>query len=310
MDHEFVVRKQVQNRAIVREVDQARQRDLLRTVIGGACVLVTVLFAAWQHLDARRLDKEAADASARRRHGCARSIATSCSNRSSSVGPARVEAIATRQLRHEGADARDVGRHRARHGDPTADQRRGGAAVKTHGQGHAGSVVGARLRRRGAEQRPRGARRAARRSRTRAAADDRLAQARAAAARLRGRAAACCGRSASSARLVYLQVYQYDALVARAESQQSQTIELNPRRGPILDRYGRVLAYSVDGDVIYAVPSDVKDPEALATALCDALDRLRRRGTQVARAAPRQPSRRGPRSSTPCRPRKPTASRP
>ena len=74
------------------------------------------------------------------------------------------------------------------------------------------------------------------------------------------------------ARLVYLQVFQHDALVARAESQQSQTIELNPRRGRILDRDGRVLAYSVDGDVIYAVPSDVKDPEALATALCDALD--------------------------------------
>ena len=74
-------------------------------------------------------------------------------------------------------------------------------------------------------------------------------------------------------RLVYLQVYQYDALIARAESQQSQTIDLNPRRGPILDRYGRVLAYSVDADVIYAVPSDVEDPEALATALCETLDR-------------------------------------
>jgi cell division protein FtsI (penicillin-binding protein 3) len=74
------------------------------------------------------------------------------------------------------------------------------------------------------------------------------------------------------ARLVYLQVYQYEVLVARAESQQSQTIELNPQRGRILDRYGRVLAYSVDGDVIYAVPSDVKDAEALATQLCDALE--------------------------------------
>jgi len=41
VDHEFVVRKQVQNRAIVREVDEARQRDLVRTVAGGACVLAT-----------------------------------------------------------------------------------------------------------------------------------------------------------------------------------------------------------------------------------------------------------------------------
>ena len=74
------------------------------------------------------------------------------------------------------------------------------------------------------------------------------------------------------ARLIHLQVFQHDALVLRAESQQSQTIEINPRRGPILDRYGRLLAYSVDGDVIYAVPSDVKDPDALASSLCDALD--------------------------------------
>ncbi len=73
-------------------------------------------------------------------------------------------------------------------------------------------------------------------------------------------------------RLVYLQVVQHDALVARAESQQSQTIDLNPRRGQILDRHGRVLAYSVDGDVIYAVPSDVRDPEQTAARLCEVLD--------------------------------------
>jgi cell division protein FtsI (penicillin-binding protein 3) len=73
-------------------------------------------------------------------------------------------------------------------------------------------------------------------------------------------------------RLVHLQVFQHDALVLRAESQQSQTIEINPRRGPILDRFGRLLAYSVDGDVIYAVPSDVEDPDVLASSLCNALD--------------------------------------
>lgn len=74
------------------------------------------------------------------------------------------------------------------------------------------------------------------------------------------------------ARLVYLQVVQHAALVAQAESQQSQTIEINARRGQIVDRHGRVLAYSVDGDVIYAVPSDVADPAAVARQLCGALD--------------------------------------
>lgn len=74
------------------------------------------------------------------------------------------------------------------------------------------------------------------------------------------------------ARLVALQVFQHEALVARAESQQSQTISLNPRRGQILDRHGRVLAYSVDGDVIYAVPSDVADAEQTAAQLCAVLE--------------------------------------
>lgn len=73
------------------------------------------------------------------------------------------------------------------------------------------------------------------------------------------------------ARLVNLQVFQHDSLVARAESQQSQTIDLNPQRGRILDRDGRVLAYSVDGDVIYAVPSDVDDVDGLVAAMCEAL---------------------------------------
>jgi cell division protein FtsL len=97
VDHEFVVRKQVQNRAIVREVDEARQRDLLRTVAGGACVLVAVLFAAWQHLDARRLDKEAASLVAQRGRlvEVQRHLRL---ERDTLQGPARVEAIATRQL--------------------------------------------------------------------------------------------------------------------------------------------------------------------------------------------------------------------
>ena len=71
------------------------------------------------------------------------------------------------------------------------------------------------------------------------------------------------------ARLVYLQVFQYDELVARAERQQSSTIEAKPRRGEILDRGGRMLAYSVDADTIYAVPSEVTDAAGTARALCD-----------------------------------------
>ena len=98
MDHEFVVRKQVQNRQIVREVDHARQRDLFRSVIGGACVLLAVLFAAWQHHEGRRLEREAVRLSATlaelreaRRHLNV--------EKAHLVSPARIDAIATRQLK-------------------------------------------------------------------------------------------------------------------------------------------------------------------------------------------------------------------
>lgn len=98
MDHEYVVRKQVQNRHIPREVDTARQRDLLRSVLGGACVLMAVLFAAWQHHDARRLAREGvtlrttyAELQEARRHLNV--------EKAHLVAPARIDAIATRQLK-------------------------------------------------------------------------------------------------------------------------------------------------------------------------------------------------------------------
>ncbi len=74
------------------------------------------------------------------------------------------------------------------------------------------------------------------------------------------------------ARLLVLQVLQHDDLVARAERQQMSTVPAPAKRGEIFDRNGRVLAYSVDADTIYAVPTEISDPGATATALCDALD--------------------------------------
>ncbi|MGE0443951.1 MAG: penicillin-binding protein [Vicinamibacterales bacterium] len=73
------------------------------------------------------------------------------------------------------------------------------------------------------------------------------------------------------ARLVYLQVYRHDELAARADRQQSRTVEAAAKRGEITDRDGRVLAYSVDADSIYAVPTEIDDPDAAAAALCGAL---------------------------------------
>ena len=78
--------------------------------------------------------------------------------------------------------------------------------------------------------------------------------------------------AAIEARLMYLQVGRHADLTARAERQQLRTVETTAKRGDILDRNGRVLAYSVEADSIYAVPTDIADPAAAAKALCGALD--------------------------------------
>jgi cell division protein FtsI (penicillin-binding protein 3) len=74
------------------------------------------------------------------------------------------------------------------------------------------------------------------------------------------------------ARLVVLQVMQHAELVARAERQQMSTVPAPAKRGEIFDRNGRLLAYSVDADTIYAVPTEVPDAAATAAAVCGALD--------------------------------------
>ena len=77
--------------------------------------------------------------------------------------------------------------------------------------------------------------------------------------------------TAIEARLVYLQVVRHADLVARAERQQLRTVSASGKRGEIRDRSGHVLAYSVDADSIYAVPTEIEDPARAAASLCGAL---------------------------------------
>ena len=72
-------------------------------------------------------------------------------------------------------------------------------------------------------------------------------------------------------RLIVLQVMQHDQLVARADRQQMSTVIAPAKRGEIFDRSGRLLAYSVDADTIYAVPTEIEDAAKTAAALCQAL---------------------------------------
>ena len=48
MDFEYAIKKDVRNNPIVREVDEARQRALLRSTLVSALLVVVVLFSVWQ----------------------------------------------------------------------------------------------------------------------------------------------------------------------------------------------------------------------------------------------------------------------
>ena len=72
-------------------------------------------------------------------------------------------------------------------------------------------------------------------------------------------------------RLFHLQVLGRPFFERQSARQSERTINLDPRRGPILDRNGHELAVSVDAESIYAVPQDVADPEHTAAGLARAL---------------------------------------
>ena len=51
---EYAIRKDVRNNPIVREVDDARQRELWKTVAVAGLFVVILLFWAWQHFELLR----------------------------------------------------------------------------------------------------------------------------------------------------------------------------------------------------------------------------------------------------------------
>jgi len=74
-----------------------------------------------------------------------------------------------------------------------------------------------------------------------------------------------------AARLVQLQVFQHDHYSELAKKQQLREIEPTAKRGDIVDRHGRMLAYSVDAASLAVDPTEVEDPAGTAAALCNAL---------------------------------------
>lgn len=105
MDFEYAIKKDIRNNPIVREVDEARQRQLWRSAAIGAALVAVVLFSAWQHFELlryglaiTRMQAERAVEEEVNRH-LRLEIETL-------RAPERIEAIATKQL-HLVAPARD-----------------------------------------------------------------------------------------------------------------------------------------------------------------------------------------------------------
>jgi cell division protein FtsI (penicillin-binding protein 3) len=72
-------------------------------------------------------------------------------------------------------------------------------------------------------------------------------------------------------RLGHLQLLRADDLTRAAERQHSRTTPLRPKRGPIFDRHGRILAVSSEVESIFAVPRRIFDRTAVAQRLAPVL---------------------------------------
>ncbi|MDR7522180.1 MAG: penicillin-binding protein 2 [Armatimonadota bacterium] len=77
--------------------------------------------------------------------------------------------------------------------------------------------------------------------------------------------------SALGGRLVTLHVVHARTLERIAERQQHAELVLEPRRGRLLDRWGRPLAINVDVESVYAVPSKIGDAKAFARTVAPIL---------------------------------------
>ena len=54
MDFEYAIKKDIRNNPIVREVDEARQRQIWRATGIGLFLVIVLLFSAWQHFELLR----------------------------------------------------------------------------------------------------------------------------------------------------------------------------------------------------------------------------------------------------------------
>jgi len=76
-----------------------------------------------------------------------------------------------------------------------------------------------------------------------------------------------CGFATVMVRLAEIMVINHESYLAKARSQQIRKEAFPVKRGLIVDRRGRELAVNIDTESIFCDPSEVTDPDSLASAL-------------------------------------------
>jgi cell division protein FtsL len=95
---EYAIKKDVRNNPIVREVDEARHRELWKSVAVAAFLVVVLLFSAWQHFELLRHGYRVEQMQRERavEEEAARHLRLEID---SLRAPQRIEALATKRLR-------------------------------------------------------------------------------------------------------------------------------------------------------------------------------------------------------------------
>ena len=104
---EYSIKKDIRNNPIVREVDRERHREMWRSMMIGAFLVVVLLFSAWQHFELQQYGyryelmlRERAEEELVNRH-LRLEVETL-------KAPARIEQVATRRLRMSAPTAADA----------------------------------------------------------------------------------------------------------------------------------------------------------------------------------------------------------
>lgn len=102
---EYAIKKDVRNNPIVREVDEARHREMWKTVAIAGFLVLVLLFSAWQHFELLRHGYEI-EGMQRQRAAEEETTRRLKLEIETLKSPARIESLATQKL-HLVAPARD-----------------------------------------------------------------------------------------------------------------------------------------------------------------------------------------------------------